>query len=195
MVSVVQCGLGENPSGFHFTYERRRDHRQTVALGELIKRLEPSIPGGILLFFPSYDMMQHVLGIWEEQLISFDRELFREAKQASEFKLVFERYSRRVARGKRAMLVCVCRGKLSEGIDFADDAARAIFIAGVPYPCVNDPRVVQKQEYLDLKVREEPNLELNGEKWYKLQASRTVNQAIGRVIRHIKDYGAIYLCD
>lgn len=42
------------------------------------------------------------------------------------------------------MLVCVCRGKLSEGIDFADDAARAIFVIGVPYPCVNDPRVVQK---------------------------------------------------
>jgi regulator of telomere elongation helicase 1 len=46
-----------------------------------------------------------------------------------------------------------------------------------------------------MKVREEPNLELNGEKWYKLQASRTVNQAIGRVIRHIKDYGAVFLCD
>ena len=28
-----------------------------------------------------------------------------------------------------------------------------------------------------------------------MQASRTVNQAIGRVIRHIKDYGAIFLCD
>lgn len=93
------------------------------------------------------------------------------------------------------MLVCVCRGKLSEGIDFADDAARAIFVVGVPYPCVNDPRVVQKKEYLDLKVKEEPNLELNGERWYKLQASRTVNQAIGRVIRHIRDFGAVFLCD
>ncbi len=61
---------------------------------------------------------------------------------ASEFKLVFDRYIRKVQRGKRAMLVCVCRGKLSEGIDFADDAARAIFVVGVPYPCVNDPRVV-----------------------------------------------------
>lgn len=44
-------------------------------------------------------------------------------------------------------------------------------------------------------MREEPNLELNGERWYKLQASRTVNQAIGRVIRHIRDYGAVFLCD
>ena len=36
---------------------------------------------------------------------------------------------------------------------------------------------------------------MNGERWYKLQASRTVNQAIGRVIRHIRDYGAVFLCD
>ena len=91
--------------------------------------------------------------------------------------------------------MCVCRGKLSEGIDFIDDAARAIFVIGIPYPCVNDPRVVQKQEYLDLKVKEEPNMEVDGAKWYKLQASRTVNQAIGRVIRHIRDYGTVFLCD
>lgn len=42
------------------------------------------------------------------------------------------------------MLTCVCRGKLSEGIDFVDNAARAIFVVGIPYPCVNDPRVLKK---------------------------------------------------
>ena len=36
---------------------------------------------------------------------------------------------------------------------------------------------------------------LCGQDWYKLQASRAVNQAIGRVIRHRHDYGAIILCD
>jgi len=66
------------------------------------------------------------------------------------------------------MFVYVCRGKLSEGIDFADNAARAIFVIGVPNPCVNDPRVVQKKGYLDNKVKEEPTLELNGDRWYKL---------------------------
>ena len=86
--------------------------------------------------------MQHVLTVWDEQLITFDREIFREAKMASEFKSIFEGYLKRIQRGKRALLMCVCRGKLSEGIDFADDAARAIFVVGVPYPCVNDPRVV-----------------------------------------------------
>ena len=36
---------------------------------------------------------------------------------------------------------------------------------------------------------------LSGEEWYKQQASRAVNQAVGRVIRHRMDYGAIILCD
>jgi Rad3-related DNA helicase len=96
MVSVVQCGLSDQTSNFNFTYDRRKDHKQTLELGNLIKRLEPSIPGGILVFFPSYDLMQHVINVWEEQLLKFDREMFLEAKGAGEFKKVFERYLRKV---------------------------------------------------------------------------------------------------
>ena len=36
---------------------------------------------------------------------------------------------------------------------------------------------------------------LSGGDWYRQQAARTVNQAVGRVIRHRNDYGAIILCD
>ena len=33
------------------------------------------------------------------------------------------------------------------------------------------------------------------EQWYLYEATRAVNQAIGRIIRHKDDYGAIILCD
>ena len=36
---------------------------------------------------------------------------------------------------------------------------------------------------------------LTGAQWYSQQACRAVNQAIGRVIRHRHDYGAIILFD
>lgn len=36
---------------------------------------------------------------------------------------------------------------------------------------------------------------LTGRQWYRQQASRAVNQAVGRVIRHKQDFGAILLCD
>jgi Fanconi anemia group J protein len=36
---------------------------------------------------------------------------------------------------------------------------------------------------------------LSGSYWYGLQAFRAVNQALGRCIRHLKDYGALFLID
>lgn len=39
------------------------------------------------------------------------------------------------------------------------------------------------------------NQVLTGDEWYNQQASRAVNQAVGRVIRHRHDYGAIIFCD
>lgn len=92
------------------------------------------------------------------------------------------------------MFIAVCRGKLSEGIDFLDNAARCVVVAGIPYPLLTDPRIVTKRDYLDRKFAHGKS-KLNGNGWYKLQACRAVNQAIGRVIRHAGDFGAIILLD
>lgn len=70
-------------------------------------------------------------------------------------------------------------------MDFNDHNARAVIICGIPFPPTKDPRVILKKEYL----------EKSGQEWYVLEAIRAVNQAIGRVIRHKDDYGAIFLCD
>ena len=59
--------------------------------------------------------------------------------------------------------------------------------------------MVLKRQYLD-EVRRESSgsgapQPLSGQDWYRLEASRAVNQAVGRVIRHRRDYGAVILCD
>ena len=98
------------------------------------------------------------------------------------------------------MFFAVCRGKVSEGLDFADDNGRAVIITGIPYAAARDPKVMLKKDYQtraaatgsaytsDTSIRP-----INGEEWYKQQALRAVNQAIGRVIRHKDDFGAILL--
>ncbi|KAH8858464.1 Regulator of telomere elongation helicase 1 [Schistosoma japonicum] len=107
-----------------------------------------------------------------------------------------------------AILFSVMRGRVSEGLDLADNTGRGVAILGLPYAPIHDPRVLLKMAYLDeqcvkLKsnsIKDQSQKTLTdkyptGRQWYNLQAWRAVNQAIGRVIRHYKDYGTIYLCD
>jgi Rad3-related DNA helicase len=43
----------------------------------------------------------------------------------------------------------VCRGRLSEGIDFPDGLCRAVIMVGVPYANVQDPFIKEKKIHLD----------------------------------------------
>jgi Rad3-related DNA helicase len=43
-----------------------------------------------------------------------------------------------------AIFFAVCRGKVSEGVDFADNNGRAVIVTGLPYPSVVDPKVAGK---------------------------------------------------
>lgn len=50
---------------------------------------------------------------------------------------------------KGAIFMGVCRGKVSEGLDFVDANGRAVIIIGLPYPPFKDPRIILKRKYLD----------------------------------------------
>ncbi|KJE93145.1 fanconi anemia J, variant 1 [Capsaspora owczarzaki ATCC 30864] len=94
--------------------------------------------------------------------------------------------------GNGALLLGVCRGKISEGIDFADDQARAVIIVSIPFPNYTDPQVELKRLHNDQRVKQGL---LAGKDWYEIQAFRAVNQAVGRCIRHKADWGAIIFAD
>ena len=55
---------------------------------------------------------------------------------------------------------------------------------------------MEKREYYDKLSNTCKEMEhLTGEEWYKLNTMRAVNQGLGRVIRHIDDFGMIFLMD
>ena len=60
--------------------------------------------------------------------------------------------------------------------------------------------MVLKKQYLDERKNQKKESDgagsnLSGQGWYMQSASRAVNQAVGRVIRHKNDWGAIFLMD
>ncbi|CAH8625028.1 unnamed protein product [Dicrocoelium dendriticum] len=129
-----------------------------------------------------------------------------------------------------AIVFAVCRGKVSEGLDFADSYGRLVIAVGIPYPAFKNPLVQQKREFNDycrrlLSCPKSPSNTcsqpitslngsfndttsarssstevkrvrvLNGSEWYDAQAYRALNQALGRCIRHMNDWGAVLLVD
>ncbi|XP_046655149.1 Fanconi anemia group J protein homolog [Daphnia pulicaria] len=92
-----------------------------------------------------------------------------------------------------ALMLAVCRGKVSEGLDFTDNNARAVICVGIPFPNFKDTQVELKRQYNDKLSASTPLL--NGSEWYEIQAFRALNQALGRCIRHKADWGAILLVD
>lgn len=181
-------------------YQNRDNPKYISSIGRTILSLCPIIPGGLLVFCPSYTILNKFQELWTSTGIWSDiqkrKPIFVEPRTKDEFNIVMQEYYAKVndPHGKGAIFMAVCRGKVSEGLDFADNNGRAVIITGLPFPPVKDPRVILKRQYLQ-ENRTRENEMLTGSEWYGLDATRAVNQAIGRVIRHKDDYGAILLCD
>ena len=186
------------------------------ALGNIILTIVKNVPDGVLLFFPSSTILNNCIDEWERgdqvgYLISKEKPVFVDSGnnyKKKQWKFLtkatdpLKSYTSSVNQGNGGLLIGVIRGKLSEGIDFADKHARAVVLFGVPYPSYYSPEIALKRNYNDkhaLKEGMPPNPELfntcTGSEWYSAQAYRALAQAVGRCIRNINDYGSIILID
>lgn len=197
-----------------------RGEESDLELGRSLIQLATVIPDGMLVFFPSYSSLYSSLEVWKRLGPGPDRgrpsiwehlqrrkRIVAEERDSSAFAAAILAHKANVDAGNGSMLLAVCRGKVSEGIDFSDQYGRAVIITGLPYPSAFDPRVVLKREIADeqKRLRQAPShlrpkgvgdkKKLSGSEWYSGQAMRAVNQAVGRAIRHRFDYGAIILCE
>lgn len=89
--------------------------------------------------------------------------VYQEPRDSSHYKYVISAFYKDVyCRG--SIMFAVCRGKISEGLDFSDNAARCVILVGIPYPMVIDPKTILKRHYLDNQKREGGIL--SGQQWY-----------------------------
>jgi regulator of telomere elongation helicase 1 len=176
------------------SFERRKDAEYYIELGNTLVRLAEVVPAGMLVFFPSYGVMETCLERWggpssnrprdgqtknsffaarQKQTKStkfsfpcvpssyFDKTssstpwkrllatkaVVVEPKSTvnlSEAIAEFEKFLA-VPKSSGCILMGVCRGKISEGIDFAHEQSRAVVITGLPFPPSFDPKVKMKR--------------------------------------------------
>ncbi|KAG5475077.1 hypothetical protein CUR178_04527 [Leishmania enriettii] len=169
----------------------------TRAVVQLTQALRESGGGGVLLFVPNYDVLTALAKLTREVLLAAQREqqyqssyvaapaqLFLEPRKAEALTEVLSQFQSctRAPRCGTALFFSVYRGKVSEGLDFTDDMARLVLCLGVPLQPLKSWKVMAQRAY-------------SGPEWYTTDAVRAVNQALGRCVRHVKDYGAVVLLD
>jgi len=115
-----------------------------------------------------------------------------------------------------AVLFAVIGAKLSEGLNFSDDLARAVVVIGLPFPNKNSPELQERMRYANqIASRSEIRRPAGGKdaatEMYENMCMNAVNQSIGepmvvslgnllsdvkgRAIRHRGDWASLVLID
>ncbi|KAL5017215.1 hypothetical protein ScPMuIL_006804 [Solemya velum] len=211
-VWVGAISQGPNGGSTQAVYKTMETLTFQDELGMIVEKVCKTVPHGVLCFLPSYKSLQKFKDRWKEtgiwDKILQKKKIVTEPKASD--KIDFEevmKYFYDVIDGNHydeedddygyeidgALFLAVCRGKVSEGLDFANNNARAVITVGIPYPNFTDIQVKLKREYNDKHSRTRGLL--SGSDWYEIQAFRALNQALGRCLRHRKDWGALILSD
>lgn len=126
--------------------------------------------GGIVFFLPS----KYILDIIYNLVVDKYENFFFEGRNT------IEEYQRCV-KHHPSVLFAVMGGRFSEGINFSDDLCRILVILGIPFP--------------NLTCELEEKIKYFGNDFYLQIAMKTVNQTIGRAVRHKNDFASIFLID
>ena len=192
MLRCLSCGPSKDVQ-LDFRHQSRGNHAVLDELGLVIVQLAAHVPAGMVVFLPSYSYEALLVRRWKESGIwsklNRQKRVHREPKQSSHVEATLEAYSNdAVTHG--SLLLSVVGGKMSEGINFADDMARCVMVVGLPYPDITDPELKEKMASMD----QTPG-GISGQAYYHSLCMRAVNQTVGRAIRHADDYASIILVD
>ena len=88
---------------------------------------------------------------------------------AQTFTSTLEDFHANIESGRGCIFLAVYRGKVSEGLDFKDDNARAVFCVGIPFPSLGDIKVKLKKEYNSHPMSKAQGM-MGGGDWYQHQA-------------------------
>ncbi|KAI9350753.1 helicase C-terminal domain-containing protein [Obelidium mucronatum] len=204
-ILTVAVPVGPSSKPLDFRYETRMNDDLITELGNSVFSLATVIPHGVVCFFVSYSYMDYVCSKWKANgvlgKIETKKTVFFEPRNARAVDVCLAQYSEAIANpnkgnpsGKRtgSILFCVVGGKMSEGINFADEMARGVIMVGLPFPSKTSPELQEKMRFIDSRAAASG---ITSSEYYENLCMRALNQSIGRAIRHKDDYAAIFLLD
>uniref|UniRef100_A0A2H8TS50 DNA 5'-3' helicase n=1 Tax=Melanaphis sacchari TaxID=742174 RepID=A0A2H8TS50_9HEMI len=198
---VSSVGVGPSGTDLNGQFQNINTYSYQDEMGKVLLDVCAVVPHGVLCFMPSYTLMDKLYNRWQVtgllNRLSQIKVVMCEPRRGDQLEELMAKYYAAV-RGdeggpRGALFLAVYRGKISEGLDFSDNNARAVVAVGIPFPNYKEESVKHKKDYNN-KHHKNKGL-LPGWEWYQIQAYRALNQALGRCIRHKNDWGAILLVD
>lgn len=184
---------GSDQAQISSSFQIRNDPGVVRNYGNLVLEFSRITPDGVVVFFPSYLYMESIISMWQGMGILDSiwnyKLILVETPDAQESSLALETYRTACCNGRGALLLCVARGKVSEGIDFDHHYGRAVINIGVPFQYTESRILKARLEFLreNYRIRENDFLSFD--------AMRHAAQCLGRVLRGKDDYGVMVLAD
>ena len=184
---------GSDQSTVSSGFDERNDPPVVRNYGNLLIEFSKITPDGIVVFFPSYLYMESIISNWQsmgilDQVWQY-KLILVETPDSQETSLALETFRTACCNGRGAVLLCVARGKVSEGIDFDHHYGRTVLCIGVPFQYTKSRILMARLEFMreNYRIRENDFLSFD--------AMRHAAQCLGRVIRGKDDYGIMVLAD
>jgi len=221
----ICLGKGPSGKDLDYRFASRSTDEMIFETKRILQNWSRVIPAGIVVFFPSYKLLTEYYKKWavdkfgkKEILIepktAVDCDLLLQRYSDLCQKTVIDEYKNNTDENKEnngppkndenslklntsplktankplgAVLLSVVGGKLAEGINFNDDLGRGVFVIGQPYPDIKSPVLQEKLAFLK-QAKDSSN-------YCDTLCWRSINQSIGRAIRHQNDYAVVVLLD
>ncbi|KAG5987546.1 DNA-dependent ATPase of the nucleotide excision repair factor 4 complex [Claviceps spartinae] len=184
---------GSDQASISSSFQVRNEPSVVRNYGTLLIEFSKITPDGLVVFFPSYLYMESIISMWQGMSILDEvwkyKLILVETPDAQETSLALETYRTACCNGRGAILLCVARGKVSEGIDFDHQYGRTVICIGVPFQYTESRILKARLEFLRETYRIKEN------EFLSFDAMRHAAQCLGRVLRGKDDYGIMVLAD
>lgn len=184
---------GSDQASISSSFQVRNEPSVVRNYGNLLTEFAKITPDGMVVFFPSYLYMESIISMWQGMGILDEvwkyKLILVETPDAQETSLALETYRTACCNGRGAILLCVARGKVSEGIDFDHQYGRTVLCIGVPFQYTESRILKARLEFLRESYRIKEN------DFLSFDAMRHAAQCLGRVLRGKDDYGIMILAD